>query len=77
METAFYQPVCSRVSLPPNGKGLIVIDLDTGDTVHWLHIEGIVSELYDVAVLPGIKRPTMTGFQSDEIRWVIKIGQGA
>ena len=32
--------------------GLQVIDLSTGDTVHWLRIEGIVEELYDVVTLP-------------------------
>ena len=33
--------------------GLNVIDLKTGDTVHWLRLEGIVSELYDVVAPPG------------------------
>lgn len=33
--------------------GLIVIDLATGDSVHWLRIEGVVEELYGVARLPG------------------------
>ena len=35
--------------------GLYVIDLSTGDAVQWLRIEGLVDELYDVAVLR--KRP--------------------
>ena len=33
--------------------GLMVVDLRTGDAVHWLRIEGVVEELYDVAVLPA------------------------
>lgn len=37
--------------------GLIVIDLASGDIVHWLRIEGVVQELFDVAVLPGVRRP--------------------
>nr|MDJ0574179.1 TIGR03032 family protein [Xenococcaceae cyanobacterium MO_234.B1] len=53
--------------------GLMVIDLNTGDIVHWLRIQGVVKELYDVAVLPGIKRPMAIGFKSDEIRRVISI----
>jgi len=54
--------------------GLQVIDLRTGDIVHWLRIEGIVEELYDVVVLPGVRRPMAVGFKSDEIRRTITIG---
>jgi len=54
--------------------GLLVIDTETGDTLHWLRIEGIVEELYDVAVLPGVMRPMALGFQSDEIHRIITIG---
>lgn len=53
--------------------GLQVIDLRTGDNVHSLRISGIVEELYDVVVLPGITRPMALGFVSDEIRRVITI----
>ena len=48
--------------------GLIVVDLDSGDIVHWVRIEGIVSELYDVVSLPGVHRPKALGFRTDEIR---------
>ncbi len=34
--------------------GLIVVDLDSGRTVEWLRIEEPVTELYDVAMLPGV-----------------------
>ena len=54
--------------------GLLVIDTETGDTLHWLRIEGIVEELYDVVVLPGVMRPMALGFQSDEIHRIITIG---
>ncbi|MGB5969552.1 MAG: TIGR03032 family protein [Spirulinaceae cyanobacterium] len=54
--------------------GLLVIDLRTGDIVHSLRIEGIVSELYDVAVLPGVRRPMAIGLRNDEIRRVITVG---
>lgn len=53
---------------------LQVIDLKRGDVVHSLRIEGVVSELYDVVVLPGVRRPTALGFKSDEIRRVISVG---
>jgi uncharacterized protein (TIGR03032 family) len=54
--------------------GLLVIDLRSGDVVHSLRLEGVVEELYDVAVLPGIRRPMAIGFRTDEIRRVITIG---
>jgi len=53
--------------------GLHVIDLRTGDVVHWLRIEGVIEELYDVVTIPGVRRPTAIGFVSDEIRRVISV----
>ena len=47
---------------------LQVINLQTGDIVHELRIEGVVEELYDVCVLPGVKRPMAIGFLKEEIR---------
>jgi uncharacterized protein (TIGR03032 family) len=54
--------------------GIHVIDLRTGTTAHWMRLEGMVSELYDVAVLPGVLRPTAFGFKSNEIQNTIAIG---
>ena len=53
--------------------GVYVIDTRTGDIVHWLRIEGVVSELYDVIALPGIVRPSMIGFRNQEIRRTVSI----
>lgn len=47
--------------------GLRVINLVSGNVEHALHIEGLVEELYDVAVLPGVARPAVLGFKTDEI----------
>ena len=52
----------------------MIIDINTGDILHWLRITGIVQELYDVAVLPGVIRPMALGFKSEEIRRSITIG---
>jgi uncharacterized protein (TIGR03032 family) len=54
--------------------GLQVIDLRTGDVVHWVRLEGMVSELYDVVTLPGVARPMAFGFRSDEIQRTITLG---
>ena len=48
--------------------GLLVIDLDSFDAPHWLRFGGIVKELYDVGVLPGVIRPMAVGFKTDEVR---------
>jgi uncharacterized protein (TIGR03032 family) len=54
--------------------GLLVIDLKSGDVAHWLRVEGMVRELYDVAVLPDVDRPMALGFKTAEIERTIAIG---
>jgi uncharacterized protein (TIGR03032 family) len=51
--------------------GLLVIDMTNGDIVQWLRLEGVITELYDVAVLPSAARPKAIGFKTDEIRHVV------
>ena len=40
----------------------------SGDIVAWVRIEGLVRELYDVAVLSGRRRPAAVGLLGDDIR---------
>ena len=54
--------------------GLLFIDLRTGEIPHWLRVEGMVEELYDVATLPYVTRPMALGFKTDEIQRIISIG---
>ena len=52
--------------------GLQVIDLKSGDIVHWLRVEGVITELYDVAVLPGVRYPGCIGLQeTEELRRIV------
>jgi protein O-GlcNAc transferase len=37
--------------------GLMAIDLVAGKVLHWLYLEGVVEELFDVVVLPQVKQP--------------------
>jgi uncharacterized protein (TIGR03032 family) len=55
--------------------GLMMIDLHTGNVVNWMELEGIVTELYDVQVLPGVRCPMALGFKTDEVRRIITIDQ--
>jgi protein O-GlcNAc transferase len=53
--------------------GLIVIDLGRGSIVHWLYLEGIITELYDIQVIAQTKRPMVIGFQTDEIAQLLTL----
>jgi hypothetical protein len=55
--------------------GLLIIDLRSGTVSHWLRVEGLVRELYDVAALPRVRRPMALGFKTDEIQRTIAIGE--
>jgi uncharacterized protein (TIGR03032 family) len=55
--------------------GLLIIDLRSGNVAHWLRVEGLVRELYDVATLPQVSRPMALGFKTDEIQRMIAIGE--
>lgn len=56
--------------------GILIIDTETGDTVEWVRIEGVVRELFDVVALQGVKNPSAIGLISDEVRRVISIDEG-
>jgi uncharacterized protein (TIGR03032 family) len=52
--------------------GLMVIDLHNSQIVHSLRLEGIVEELYDVVVLPGVARPRGVDFQGEDIERLVR-----
>jgi len=53
---------------------VLVIDLTRGEVVHELRLDGVVSELFDTAVLPGCRNPGAVGFpgamgfRNDDVR---------
>jgi uncharacterized protein (TIGR03032 family) len=51
--------------------GLQIIDLDTGTCVQWFRIDGAVAEMYDVAVVPGVRCGMALGFGTGEIMSLI------
>lgn len=53
--------------------GLQVIDLRTGAVAHWVRLEGLVTELYDVVGLPHAARPMALGLKSDEIARMLTV----
>lgn len=41
--------------------GLMIVDLESGSAVEWLRIKGAIQELFDVSVIPGVRRPAILG----------------
>lgn len=56
--------------------GLVIVDLESGSIVEWLRFEHTIGELYDVAVLPGVRSAEAIGFKFDDIQREITIEQG-
>ncbi len=54
--------------------GLQIIDLKSGSIQEWLRLDGtLVTELYDAAVLPGVRQPMAVGFMNSEIERLMLI----
>lgn len=53
--------------------GLIIVDTETGETVEWITLEGVISELYDVSFLDQIKTPSAIGVIGPEIQRTISL----
>lgn len=53
--------------------GLLVVDTETGQVAEWLRFEHTIGELYDVAVLPGVRQAEAIGFMGEEIERAISI----
>lgn len=47
--------------------GLVVIDLENGQTVQWLRFEHTIQELYDVAALEGVMQAEAVGFRGEDL----------
>ena len=51
--------------------GVQVINIETGACVEWFRIDGCITEIYDVAVIPKTTCPISVGFLSTEIHDLI------
>ena len=63
-------PLSDRLSVQDVSPwcGLQIVDLQSGDVVHWLRFDQGVEELFDVFVLPGVRRPMALGISNDEVK---------
>ena len=51
--------------------GIFIVSLTTGAITEWLLVDGPFYELFDVIVLPGVRRPAALGLLSDEIEHMV------
>lgn len=61
-----------RLDMSPK-CGVFIIDLKSGEIVHHIELAGVVKELYDVIILPGIRKPLVIGTIKDEIKQLISV----
>jgi hypothetical protein len=52
------------------------IDLSSGAVMHTIGFEGIVTELYNVAILPGVRQHALLGPTSQEVLRTLKVDAG-
>lgn len=55
--------------------GLLIVDIDSGNVVAWLRFQHTIEELYDVAVLPGVRQAEAVGFKADDIQREISVDE--
>jgi uncharacterized protein (TIGR03032 family) len=51
--------------------GVLIVNLSSGDIVEWIRLEGHITELFDVTVLPGVTCPMSLGPETREIQSTI------
>lgn len=56
--------------------GIQIIDLRTGDIVEWLRFNEGITEMFDVAVLPGVRNPGATAPSAPELSRLLSIENG-
>jgi uncharacterized protein (TIGR03032 family) len=51
--------------------GIQIVNLRTGDIVHWIRLDGYIKELFDVGVIPGSQCPMALGIGTPETQHTI------
>lgn len=59
--------ISTRATEAEQQCGLMFVNIDTGNTDHWLTFDGVVTELYDVAILNNITHPYTPGFSNPKL----------
>lgn len=56
---------------------IAIVNLRTGDLEHSIEVGAPIAEIYDVAILPGIRNPQLIGLQKDDIRFIVNPDPGS
>ena len=51
--------------------GVLIVNLANGDIVEWVKLDGLITELFDVAVMPGVRCPMAIGPNTVEMHGTI------
>ncbi|MDQ0462391.1 uncharacterized protein (TIGR03032 family) [Caulobacter ginsengisoli] len=51
--------------------GVCIVDTVTGDTVEWIRLEGAITELFDIAVVPDVICPMAVGVDSPDLQTMV------
>lgn len=60
-------PLADRHDESQRRCGVCAVDLDSGTVAAFLHFEAGCTEIFDVQVLPGLRQPTVIGFQDKKL----------
>ncbi len=63
--------------IPEGLCGLRVIDLASGEILHKIDLPDPIDELFDVAVIAGVRQPRALGLQGEEIECLVKLPETA
>ncbi len=64
-------PIADRVPEADRHCGVSVVDLGSGNVVEFLRFEAGCTEIFDVQVLPGMRWPTVVGFQDQTLDGIL------
>ncbi|VXC78328.1 TIGR03032 family protein [Sphingomonas sp. AX6] len=51
--------------------GIVIVNLVSGDIVEWIRLDGGIEEMFDVAVIPGVRCPMSIGIDTIEAKSTI------
>jgi uncharacterized protein (TIGR03032 family) len=53
-------------------RGVQIVNLRNGDILDWMRLEGDITELFDVALVPGVRCPRGLGPEAAEMRELVR-----
>ena len=70
-------PIADRYDEKQRQCGICTVDLESGEVAAFLHFEAGCTEIFDIQVLPGLRRPAVIGFQDKTLDGIMIAPPGA